>query len=101
MIHVLASITVNAGCLSEFVSVFKANVPNVMREKGCVEYVPTVDVATGLAPQVLDANVVTVVEKWETLDDLRAHLAAPHMLAYSERVKGLVASVSLKVLTAA
>jgi quinol monooxygenase YgiN len=46
----------------------------------------------------LDENVVTIIEKWESLEALRDHLEAPHMLAYSEKVKNIVAGLSLKVL---
>jgi quinol monooxygenase YgiN len=101
MINVLASIGVKPGKRDEFLEIFKANVPAVLAEDGCVEYVPTVDVEAGLDPQVLDANVVTIIEKWESLDALRAHIAAPHMATYREKVKDLVAGVSLKVLTEA
>ena len=101
MIHVVASLQIKDGHLAEFISIFKANVPNVLREKGCIEYVPTIDVPTGLAPQVLNAQLVTVVEKWACLEDLLAHLKAPHMLAYGEQVKDLVAEKSLKILGAA
>ncbi|TKB26981.1 antibiotic biosynthesis monooxygenase [Desulfopila sp. IMCC35006] len=98
MIHVIASIHVKDGRVAEFLEIFKANVPEVMREKGCVAYEPTVDVPTGLPPQELDGNVVTIIEKWTNLEDLRAHLAAPHMLAYQKKVKNLVEKVALKVL---
>ena len=98
MIHVIASIHVKEGRLSEFIEIFKSNVPNVLSEKGCIEYVPTIDVPTGLPPQELDKNVVTIVEKWDCLDDLQAHLSAPHMLAYKEKVETIVEKVSLKVL---
>jgi len=49
----------------------------------------------------LDENIVTMVEKWETMANLNAHAVAPHMLEYREKVKDIVESVSLKVLTAA
>jgi quinol monooxygenase YgiN len=98
MISVIASISVKPGSLPKFLEIFKANVPAVKAENGCVEYRPTVDVPTGLAPQKLDADLVTIVEKWTSLDTLRAHLAAPHMAIYREKVKDLVAGVSLKVL---
>jgi len=84
--------------LSEFIEIFKTNIPKVLEEKGCVEYVPTIDVPTGLPPQELNNNVVTIIEKWSSLEDLQAHLTAPHMLAYKEKVKDLVDKVSLKVL---
>jgi quinol monooxygenase YgiN len=97
MIHVLASITVKEGRVDEFLEVFKANIPNVLAEKGCIEYGPTVDVQTDLEIQVTDPRVVTIVEKWETLDDLKAHLVAPHILNYRERVKDIVENLSLKI----
>ena len=98
MINVIASIRVKAGRLSEFVEIFKSNVPNVREERGCVEYFPTVDINADLPPQSLDENVVTIIEKWESLDALRDHLKAPHMLSYKEKVKDMVEDLSLKVL---
>ena len=98
MINVIASIYIKEGRLSEFVEIFKRNIPNVLKEEGCIEYVPTIDVLTDLSPQELNDNVVTVIEKWNSLDDLQAHLSAPHMLAYKENVKDLVDKVSLKIL---
>lgn len=98
MINVIASIHVKEGRMAEFIEIFKSNVPNVLEEKGCVEYVPTIDVPTSLPPQELNGNVVTVLEKWGSLEDLEAHLAAPHMLAYKEKVKDLVDNVSIKIL---
>lgn len=98
MINVLAFIAVKAGKRDEFVQAFKANVPNVRAEAGCIEYAPTVDVDAGLDAQALDANMVTVVEKWESLEALHDHLAAPHMAAYKEKVKDIVEGVEIKVL---
>lgn len=101
MIHVIASLQIKEEHLAEFIGIFKANVPNVLQEKGCVEYVPTIDVPTDLPPQEKHPNAVTIVEKWETLDDLLAHLKAPHMLTYGEKVKDMVEKKSLKILTPA
>ena len=50
------------------------------------------------APSGLDAqgpvrpNVVAVVEKWESMDALKAHAAAPHMAAYGAATKEFIAS---------
>jgi quinol monooxygenase YgiN len=98
MISVLASISVKPGCREKFLAIFKANVPAVKAENGCVEYTPAIDIPTGLPPQTLDADLVTIIEKWSSLDALRAHLAAPHMATYREKVKDLVQGVTLKVL---
>jgi quinol monooxygenase YgiN len=98
MINLVASVHIKEGRLSEFVEIFKSNIPNVLGEKGCMEYVPTIDVPTGLPRQELNNNVVTIIEKWGSLEDLQAHLSGPHMLAYREKVKDLVEKMSLKVL---
>ncbi len=98
MIHVLASIHVKRDQLTEFLTIFKENIPAVRQEQGCIEYEPTRDLPTGLAPQELNGNVVTIIEKWANLEDLRAHLVAPHMLVYQKKVKDLVEKVVLKVL---
>ncbi len=98
MVNVIASIRVKAGRLSEFLDIFKANVPSVREERGCIEYFPAVDIDADLPPQSFDENIVTVIEKWESLEALRDHLQTPHMLAYREKVKDIVEDVSLKVL---
>jgi quinol monooxygenase YgiN len=98
MISVLASIRVKPGMKSEFLKIFKANVPFVRKENGCIEYFPAVDFDTKIPVQKLDGDLVTVIEKWESCEALKIHLTAPHMLAYKEKVKDMVDSVSLKVL---
>ena len=98
MINVIASISVKTGSLSEFLEIIKSIVPAVREEKGCIEYFPALDIDANLPPQSLDANVVTIIEKWERLEALRDHLSAPHMLAYREKVKDIVNSTSIKVL---
>jgi quinol monooxygenase YgiN len=98
MINVIASIHVKPGRLSEFLEIFESNVPHVREERGCIEYFPTVDIDAGLPPQSLDENVVTIIEKWGSLEALRDHLNAPHMLAYKEKIEDIVEDVSLKVL---
>jgi quinol monooxygenase YgiN len=101
MIHVIASIQVKKGQVSEFLEIFKSNMPAVLKEKGCIEYVPAVDVPTDLPPQEKDDHVVTVIEKWNSLEDLTAHMSAPHMLAYREKTRALVEKTSVRILTQA
>jgi quinol monooxygenase YgiN len=98
MVNVVAAIHLKTGKLSDYLAILKANMPAVRKEKGCIEYVPLVDLDVKLPPQVLDKNVVTILEKWESLEALHAHLGSPHMLAYREKVKTIVESVSVKVL---
>ncbi|MBR9987495.1 MAG: antibiotic biosynthesis monooxygenase [Desulfosarcina sp.] len=98
MINVIASITIKEGRLSEFLDIFKSNIPNVIEESGCMAYVPTIDVPSGLPAQTYNANVVTIIEKWNTVEDLKKHMSSPHMLAYREKVADHVEHVSLKIL---
>jgi quinol monooxygenase YgiN len=99
MIHVIATVEVNPGKRDALLAEFRKLVPLVRAEAGCLEYGPAVDVATGIPAQGPPReDVVVVVEKWESLDALRAHLAAPHMQEYRGRVKDLVARVRLQVL---
>lgn len=98
MIHVIATVQVKPGMASKFLDILKANVPLVEAEKGCIRYVPTVDAEADLPPQVMDANQVTIIETWDGLENLRAHLVSPHMIAYREKVSGIVENVTIKVL---
>lgn len=99
MIHVIATIEVAEGRREAFLAEFHRIVPLVRQEQGCLEYGPTVDVATGIAAQQPVRNhTVTVIEKWASIEALRAHLDAPHMAEYRTRVQDLVVTVVLQVL---
>ena len=102
MIHVIATITVKPGKRDVFLAEFHRIMPAVHAEAGCLEYGPTVDVASGLMMQgPLRENVAVIVEKWEGLEALKAHTQAPHMAEYRVRVKDLVESVTLQILAPA
>jgi quinol monooxygenase YgiN len=99
MIHVIATIELVDGQRDAFLAEFHKLVPLVRAEQGCIDYGPTTDVATGIPAQVpLRDNVVTVVERWESLESLRAHLQAPHMAGYRASVKDMIRGVKLQVL---
>lgn len=99
MIHVIATIEITPGRRADFLAEFHKVVPLVQQEEGCLEYGPTIDVPTDIAAQPAPrADVVTVVEKWESLAALEAHLQAPHMNEYRGRVKDLVKGSVIHVL---
>ena len=99
MIHVIATIELKSGCRESFLKILSENVPKVRAEDGCLAYAPTVDVEAGLPIAVeVRENVVTIVEAWENLAALHAHLNTPHMAAYREAVKDWVNNLSLQVL---
>lgn len=102
MIYVIATVQVVAGKRDQFLDEFHRLVPSVLAEKGCLFYGPTVDTPSGLTRQIpIRDSVVTIVESWESLDDLQAHIAAPHMATYRERVKELVLGSELQILSPA
>lgn len=98
MIHVIATITANPGTRDTVLAAFRWVTPLVHAEAGCIEYQATVDVPTTLGAQDGPRpDVVTVVEKWESVDALYAHTKAPHMAEYREKVKDAVVSTKLVV----
>jgi quinol monooxygenase YgiN len=93
MVHVLALIQAKAGKRAQILQAFKDNMPAVLAEQGCIEYQPVIDsaAAPGFAGQLGDDSFA-VIEKWETMDALAAHAAAPHMASYAAKVKDLIES---------
>jgi quinol monooxygenase YgiN len=96
MIHVIAILTAKPGKRAEVLRLFNAIVPTVRQEAGCIEYGPVVDVAG--ADPAFGPDTFVVVEKWESMDHLKAHAAAPHMQAYGAQVKDLMAARAVHVL---
>ena len=98
MITVIASVTVKKGKVQEFLNGFKANALKVRKEPGCVEYYPTMDIKTDLLPSSFDENVVTIIEKWESIEALQAHIKTPHMKEQFKRDEEFVESMSARLL---
>ncbi len=97
MICVVAVIETRPGMREEFLSVLDSIVPQVRAEAGCIEYAPMIDAATPLGNEV-NADVVTIVEKWESVEALQAHLASPHMQTYKEKSAPFRRGMQLRVL---
>ena len=100
MIHVVAVITARPGKREEILKHFRANVPAVRAEKGCIEYGAAVDADPALPIQTrYGADAFVVVEKWESMEALKAHAAAPHMAAYAGKTKEHIASRVIHILS--
>src|SRR5216683_458212 len=100
MIHVLAIITAKPGQRDTILAAFRANMPAVHAEAGCIEYAPAIDAeGAGAIQTKLGPDTFVAVEKWESLDALKAHAAAPHMAAYGAKTRELVASRVIHVLS--
>lgn len=98
MITVIATVQCRTGHRESFLAEFRRIVPDVLGETGCLEYGPTVDTKTDIANQNCDPDRITIVEKWASIEDLKSHLNAPHMLAYRPRIRDFVASSELRIL---
>lgn len=99
MIHVIAILTAKPGRRADVLREFHANIPAVLAEEGCIEYGPAVDIdALGAGQVTIGEDAFMVVEKWASVEALRAHARAPHMAAYGARVKDLLASRAVHVL---
>jgi quinol monooxygenase YgiN len=102
MIHVVAVITAKPAQRGQILQHFRANVPAVRAEKGCIEYGAAVDAENALAIQTKwGADTFLVIEKWESMEALKAHAAAPHMAAYGAKTKEMIASRVIHILSPA
>jgi quinol monooxygenase YgiN len=100
MIHVLAIVTAKPGMRESILKLFRANVPAVHAENGCIEYGPAVDTeGVGGFQTNLGPDTFVVVEKWESIEALKAHAAAPHMAAYAAKTKDMIAGRVIHVLS--
>jgi quinol monooxygenase YgiN len=102
MIHVVAIVTAKPGQREAILKEFRANIPAVRAEDGCIEYGPAID-AEGLGSfqTKFGPDTFVVIEKWRDANALKAHAAAPHMASYAAKVKDLIASRVIHVLAPA
>jgi quinol monooxygenase YgiN len=100
MIHVIAVITAKPGKRDAILEAFRANVPNVRAEQGCLEYGAAIDADPALPVQAkYGPDTFLVIEKWESMDALKAHAAAPHMAAYAAKTRDHIASRVIHILS--
>jgi quinol monooxygenase YgiN len=99
MICVIATIEVGVGKREELLSLLRTLVPKVRAEQGCVEYAAMIDTPSGLSAQgPLRDNVVTILEKWESVAALKAHLKTIHMAEYFQASEELDLTMQLQIL---
>lgn len=100
MICVIAVIRVVPGKRQDLLQRFRELLPEVQAEAGCIEYFPVVDFSTNLpAQRPIQDDRVVVLEKWDSMAALEAHLIAPHMIRFRNVVKDLIVGVELEVLS--
>src|SRR5258708_19507363 len=99
MIHIVAIITAKSGMREAILKEFRANMPAVHAEQGCIEYGPAVDAeGIGSFQAKFGPDPFVVIEKWESPDALKAHAASPHMSANAPQPRDLIASPLIPLL---
>ncbi len=99
MIHVIAIIRAQPGKRGELLAAFRPLVPIVLQEVGCLAYEPTIDAETDMERQDRwGEDVLTMVERWESVPHLNAHLAAPHMAEFRQQHGHLIMGLELHIL---
>jgi quinol monooxygenase YgiN len=102
MIHVIAIITAKPGKREDILREFRANMPAVRVERGCIEYGPATDTPdVGKFQTPFGSDTFVVIDKWESPEALKAHAAAPHMAAYAAKTKDMILSRVIHVLSPA
>jgi quinol monooxygenase YgiN len=102
MVRVVAIITAKPGRREELLALFRANMPAVHAEDGCLEYQPFVDAeGFGAFQAPIGPDAFVVLETWASADALKAHAAAPHMAEYGRASKPLVADRKIHIFSAA
>lgn len=82
-VYVTAIISPKAGMEDKVKAEILANIPNVRKEQGCLRY--------DLHVLKKDGTKFLFYEIWADRAALDAHAKAPHMLAYRERTKEMLA----------
>ena len=102
MIRVVANLTAKPGRREEVLALFKANIPAVLKEKGCLEYAAVVDAEdAGPSQTKMGPDTFVVIETWESLEALADHRLAPHMVAFGKAAKDMIAARAVHVLSPA
>jgi quinol monooxygenase YgiN len=102
MIHVFAIVTAIPGQRQALLDAFRANMPAVHAEDGCIAYQPAIDTPDmGRMQTQIGADSFAVIEQWASLEALKAHAVSPHMAAYGAQTKALIASRVIHVLSPA
>ena len=101
IVHVVAVLTTQPGERDAVLAEFAKIVPDVHAEDGCIEYQAVIDLPdVGPMQSPLGPDSYMVVEKWASLDALKAHAAAPHMKAFGAAGGGLIVDRKVHILSA-
>jgi quinol monooxygenase YgiN len=89
MIIVIARAEFDPARLDELEPALDAMMRATWEESGCLSYSMAIESRT--------EGVCTIVERWASEADLKAHFATPHMAAFNKAVLGAVRNVDAKM----
>jgi quinol monooxygenase YgiN len=102
VVYVVVTLQLASGTRSAFLTEFAKVAPLVHAEEGCIEYLPVVDADTDIASHHrMGPDCVVILEKWTSVDALRAHDTSAHMQAYRARVKEYLRGREIRIMKAA
>ena len=90
-ILVLAKIEPKEGCQDSIIEVSKELIDESLLEEGNIDY-------QLLKP--INGDTLTFVEKWESLDALKRHMASPHFLNFTDDTEEFVKNMDVQVIGA-
>lgn len=88
---VLAEVEPKEGCQDSIVELADDLVYESLQEEGNIDY-------QLLKP--IEGDTLTFVEKWESLDALKRHMASPHFLNFGEESGEFVENMTIQVIDA-
>jgi quinol monooxygenase YgiN len=101
MVQVIAIIHAKPGMRSKILAFLHANIPNVLAEPGCIEYMATVDASDAPALQTpIGPDSFIVFERWADMPSFHAHAHAPHVITYRKNTAEFIDSRTVHVLSA-
>jgi quinol monooxygenase YgiN len=89
MIIVIARAEFDPARLEELEPALQAMMAATWAESGCLSY--------SMAIESRGDGICTIVERWASEADLKAHFATPHMAAFNKAIMGAVRSVDAKM----
>ncbi len=90
-IVVLAKVYPKNGCRDSIIEISQELIENTLEEDGNIDY--------QLLKSIND-DTLTFVEKWETLDALKKHMASPHFQSFGDETHDFVENMDIQVIGA-
>jgi quinol monooxygenase YgiN len=98
MIHVIAAIKAQPGQRDTLSAAFQEILPRVRGKVGCIEYSLAAHLPSGFPGQPpFDEDELIIVEKWDDLDALKAHMTDATYQAWFMKLWPSIAGASMQV----